>query len=81
MEQALHRAAAELAARRVTATVERIFDYAPIAFDAECLARSQQAAKALGYARDHGLRRRARYLLYQQGRARQHDFYPLRERH
>jgi N-carbamoyl-L-amino-acid hydrolase len=78
MEQALHRAAEALAARGVTANVERIFDYAPIAFDAECLARSQRR-RTLGYSADHGLRRRSRYLLYQQGRARQHDFHPLRE--
>ncbi|MFK3704601.1 Zn-dependent hydrolase [Klebsiella sp. NPDC088457] len=50
MEQALHRAAAELAGRGVPAEVERIFDYAPIAFDAQCLARSEQAVRALGYS-------------------------------
>jgi hypothetical protein len=74
MEQALHQAA-EAGGTRRGGAVERIFDYAPIAFDAECLARSEQAA-ALGYSADHGLRRRTRYLLYQQGRARQHDFIP-----
>ena len=50
MELALHRAAEALAARGVTANVERIFDYAPIAFDAGCLARSQRAADELGYS-------------------------------
>jgi N-carbamoyl-L-amino-acid hydrolase len=30
--------------------VERIFDYAPIAFDAQCLARSEQAVQMLGYS-------------------------------
>ena len=50
MEQALHGAADALAARGVVANVERIFDYAPIAFDAGCLARSQRAAEALGYS-------------------------------
>jgi N-carbamoyl-L-amino-acid hydrolase len=38
MESALHQAAESLAARGVTATVERIFDYAPIAFNPQCLA-------------------------------------------
>lgn len=50
MESALHTAAEHLAARGVTATVERIFDYAPIAFDAGCLARSENAVAALGYS-------------------------------
>lgn len=50
MERALHRAAEALAARGVAANVERIFDYAPIAFDRECLARSQRAADELGYS-------------------------------
>ena len=50
MEQALHGAAGVLAERGVAANVERIFDYAPIAFDAGCLARSQRAAEALGYS-------------------------------
>ena len=50
MEQALHRAAAELAGRGVPAEVERIFDYAPIAFDAQCLARSERAVQTLGYS-------------------------------
>ncbi|HFD7038500.1 TPA: M20/M25/M40 family metallo-hydrolase, partial [Klebsiella oxytoca] len=50
MERALHRAAEALAARGVAANVERIFDYAPIAFDRECLARSQRAAAELGYS-------------------------------
>lgn len=31
------------------ADVERIFDYAPITFDADCLARSEAAVTALGY--------------------------------
>ncbi|WP_449556019.1 Zn-dependent hydrolase [Huaxiibacter chinensis] len=50
METALHQAAAKLTERGVTANVERIFDYAPIAFDEICLARSQKAADALGYS-------------------------------
>ena len=50
MEQALHRAAAELAGRGVPAEVERIFDYAPIAFDAQCLTRSKRAVQTLGYS-------------------------------
>lgn len=50
MEAALRQAADSLAARGVTANVERIFDYAPIAFDAGCLSRSEQAARELGYS-------------------------------
>ena len=50
MEAALHQAAESLAARGITAEVERIFDYAPINFDAACLARSEQAVAALGYS-------------------------------
>lgn len=50
MEAALHEAAESLAARGVTAGVERIFDYAPIAFDARCLARTERAVAALGYS-------------------------------
>jgi N-carbamoyl-L-amino-acid hydrolase len=50
MESALHQAAESLAARGVTATVERIFDYAPIAFNPQCLARTEQAVAALGYS-------------------------------
>ncbi|MDY0924049.1 Zn-dependent hydrolase [Leclercia sp. CFBP8987] len=50
MEAALHQAAESLSARGVSAKVERIFDYAPIAFDAACLARSEQAVTALGYS-------------------------------
>ena len=46
----MHRAAAELAGRGVPAEVERIFDYAPIAFDAQCLARSERAVQTLGYS-------------------------------
>lgn len=49
MEAALHQAAAGLAPRGVTAEVARIFDYAPIAFDADCLARSERAVAELGY--------------------------------
>ncbi len=49
MEAALHQAAKSLATRGVSAEVERIFDYAPIDFDARCLARSEAAVKALGY--------------------------------
>ncbi|MFO3904823.1 Zn-dependent hydrolase [Enterobacter hormaechei] len=49
MEAALHQAAASLAPRGVTAEVARIFDYAPIAFDADCLARSERAVAELGY--------------------------------
>jgi N-carbamoyl-L-amino-acid hydrolase len=50
MEAALHQAAESLAGRGVTADVARIFDYAPIAFDAGCLARSEAAVAALGYS-------------------------------
>lgn len=50
MEAALHLAAGQLRFRGVSATVERIFDYAPIAFDAECLARSENAVANLGYS-------------------------------
>lgn len=50
MEAALRQAADNLAARGVTANVERIFDYAPIAFDAACLSRSEQAAREWGYS-------------------------------
>lgn len=50
MEAALHEAAQSLAARGVTAGVERIFDYAPIAFNTECLARSEKAVAELGYS-------------------------------
>lgn len=50
MEAALHQAAESLAARGITAEVERIFDYSPINFDAACLARSEQAVAALGYS-------------------------------
>ncbi|MNC41227.1 N-carbamoyl-L-amino acid hydrolase [compost metagenome] len=49
MEAALYQAAESLAARGVNANVERIFDYAPIAFDAACLARSENAVAGLGY--------------------------------
>ncbi len=49
MEQALRTAVGGLAQRGIEATVEKIFDYAPITFDAGCLARSELAAKALGY--------------------------------
>jgi len=50
MEAALHEAAQSLAARGVTAGVERIFDYAPIAFNTVCLARSEKAVAELGYS-------------------------------
>jgi len=49
MEASLRQAAEGLAARGVQADVERIFDYAPITFDADCLARSEAAVTALGY--------------------------------
>ena len=49
MEVALREAAQGLSTRGVTANVERIFDYAPIAFDDVCLARSEKAVNALGY--------------------------------
>jgi len=49
MEAALYQAAESLTARGVNANVERIFDYAPIAFDAACLARSENAVAGLGY--------------------------------
>ncbi len=50
MEAALHQATKSLSARGVSANVERIFDYAPIAFDATCLARTENAVAALGYS-------------------------------
>lgn len=50
MEQALRHAADKLARRGVQAQIERIFDYAPIAFNAQCLARSEQAVQMLGYS-------------------------------
>ena len=50
METALHQAAESLSTRGVSANVERIFDYAPIAFDATCLARTENAVAALGYS-------------------------------
>ena len=50
MEAALHKVAESLRLRGVAAAVERIFDYAPIAFDAECLARTEKAVAALGYS-------------------------------
>lgn len=50
MEVALREAAHGLSTRGVTANVERIFDYAPIAFDNVCLARSEKAVNALGYS-------------------------------
>ena len=50
MEQALRHAADTLARRGVQAQIERIFDYAPIAFNAQCLARSEQADQMLGYS-------------------------------
>jgi len=50
MEQALHQAVDALSQRQVAVELERIFDYAPIAFDPDCIKRSEQAAQALGYA-------------------------------
>jgi len=50
MERALYQAVDDLATRRLRVAVEPIFDYAPIAFDPECIVRSQQAAEMLGYA-------------------------------
>lgn len=50
MEQALRHAADTLARRGVQAQIERIFDYAPIAFNPQCLARSEQAVQMLGYS-------------------------------
>ncbi|WLP20269.1 Zn-dependent hydrolase [Raoultella ornithinolytica] len=50
MEQALRHAADTLARRGVQAQIERIFDYAPIAFNAQCQARSEQAVQMLGYS-------------------------------
>lgn len=50
MEQALGEALEGIAQRGVETGVEKIFDYAPIAFDTNCLARSEQAVKALGYS-------------------------------
>ncbi|HHT7466925.1 TPA: Zn-dependent hydrolase [Raoultella ornithinolytica] len=50
MEQALRHAADTLARRGVQAQIESIFDYAPIAFNAQCLARSEQAVQMLGYS-------------------------------
>lgn len=50
MEQALRHAADKLARRGVQEQIERIFDYAPIAFNAQCLARSEQAVQMLGYS-------------------------------
>ena len=50
MERALYQATEDLAARRLTVEIEPIFDYAPIAFNPECIARSRQAAEMLGYA-------------------------------
>ncbi|MCS3430336.1 Zn-dependent hydrolase [Klebsiella sp. BIGb0407] len=50
MERALYQAVDALSARQLTVEVEPIFDYAPIAFNQDCIARSQQAAEMLGYA-------------------------------
>jgi N-carbamoyl-L-amino-acid hydrolase len=49
MEQALYEAIDALSARQLETQVERIFDYAPIAFDSGCIARVRQAADRLGY--------------------------------
>lgn len=50
MERALYQALENISARQLTLNVEPIFDYAPIAFNQDCIARSQQAAEMLGYA-------------------------------
>ena len=50
MERALYQAVEKLSLRQLTVKVEAIFDYAPIAFNQDCIARSQQAAEMLGYA-------------------------------
>jgi N-carbamoyl-L-amino-acid hydrolase len=50
MERALYQAVDDLAARRLTVKIETIFDYAPIAFNQDCIVRSQHAADMLGYA-------------------------------
>lgn len=50
MERSLYQAVEALAPRQLTVSVERIFDYAPIAFNPDCIARTEQAANALGYA-------------------------------
>ena len=56
------------------------FDYAPIAFDRPVFgAQRASGVQMLGYsARTYWFRRRSRYPLYQQRRARQHDFIPAR---
>lgn len=60
MERELHRAAEALAARGVTANVERIFDYAPITFDAGCPAAQPAGGGNVGLQRaNHSFRRRA----------------------
>ncbi|WP_312948786.1 Zn-dependent hydrolase [Superficieibacter sp.] len=50
MEKDLHAAVADLRERGLEVKVERIFDYAPIAFDPGCIRRVEQAASQLGYA-------------------------------
>lgn len=50
MEQALYEAVAPLAEQLLDARVERIFDYAPIAFDRQSSERIEHAATQLGYA-------------------------------
>ena len=50
MEQALYLAVEALAPRQLAVNVEPVFNYAPIAFHPDCIARSQQAADRLGYA-------------------------------
>ena len=50
METAFRKATADLNQRGIQLDVERIFDYAPIAFDETCLQRSANAAQALGYS-------------------------------
>jgi len=50
MEAALLLAFAQSNDGPLTASVERIFDYAPVEFDAHCVATVRQAATTLGYA-------------------------------
>ncbi|PWC18524.1 Zn-dependent hydrolase [Brenneria corticis] len=50
MEQELQRAVEKLADRQLTVDLRRIFDYAPISFDAHCVAQVRQAADRLNYA-------------------------------
>lgn len=50
MEQALYQTVTALKEQLLDVHVERIFDYAPIAFDHGCSERIEHAATALGYA-------------------------------